>query len=601
MDAMPKIMIVLAAVVLLILVIGFLAMRFLRPDDSDPFEDAPAEPAPGRRAADDDLPRARKQPARTAADRRPAAEPERQLVRAGRGLDDRADARTGAPFADRPDRPSDSRSRAAERADRADTGRSSGDRAARPPAAKPRPASSQAGYRDRGSEPRPASRDDSGAQQRRPAAPPVARGPAKPARRNGAEAQVDWESMSDVDYWAELAADKPLTGDEPTAAIPAMAAKPAQRRAPADGRPPAGAPDRPEPGPTAKLPVRPRPQQNGAGAPAGHGNSGQHARPADSGPHLRPGDSGQNRRPGDSGQNRRPADLPSRRPRTGDYPVQQPASAQPSLAALARLADSSPAPTFDDDPLTSPSFPAIVTSDSRSYRSRRSSSADRSRTGSRTPPPPAAPPVQPPSAYPPAAQYGDAGYAPSASGATWQPDYAGGTGPQPVGYQGQRDSMPPAASLPPAMPPASESYRNHPSLPLPTGQTALPSAVSQPMSQQVSQPAGNPYGSYVTDAPAGYQQQPAAAPAPAYQGSYQQYEQPAPQNGYLPAGGQYGSGQYYHGDPSTYGDNGYQPGLDQAGYPQPGYQPTVSQNGYSQDQVYGFDASGYPGYGAGGR
>jgi hypothetical protein len=599
MDAMPKIMIVLAAVVLLILVIGFLAMRFLRPDDSDPFEDAPAEPAPGRRSADDDAPRARKQPARAAAGRRPAAEPERQLIRAGRGLDDRTDARASVPFADRPDRPSDPRSRAAERPDRMDIGRSNGDRAARSPAAQPRPASGQPGYRDRGSAPRPAMRDDTGPQQRRPAAAPAARGPAKPARRNGAEAQVDWESMSDVDYWAELAADKPLTADEPTAAIPAAAAKPAKRRAPADGRPPAGAPDRPEPVPTAKLPVRPRQQQNGASAPAAHSNSGQHARPADSGPHTRPGESGPHRRAGDSGQNRRPADLPSRRPRTGDYPVQQPASAQPSLAALARLADSSAAPTFDDDPLTSPSFPAIVTSDSRSYRSRRSSSGGRSQTGSHASPPPSAPPVQPPSAYPPAAQYSDPGYAAPANGATWQLDHTGGTGPQPAGYQGQHNSMPPAASLPPAMPPDSSSYRNHPSLPLPTGPSAAHSAVSQPLSQQASQPAGNPYGSYVTDVPVAYQQEPAAAPA--YQGSYQQYEQPAPQNGYLPAGPQYGNGQYYHGETNGYGDNGYQAGPEQAAYAQPGYQPTASQNGYSQDQVYGFDATGNPGYGAGGR
>jgi hypothetical protein len=262
---------------------------------------------------------------------------------------------------------------------------------------------------------------------------------------------------------------------------------------------------------------------------------------------------------------------------------------------LARLADSSPAPTFDDDPLTSPSFPAIVTSDSRSYRSRRSSSADRSRSGSHATPPPAPPP---PAAYPPAAQYSDPGYAAPGGGATWQPDYATGTGPQPVGYQGQHNSMPPAASLPPATAPGSASYRNHPSLPPPADPGAVPSAVSQPLSHQVSQPAGNPYGSYVTEAPVAYQQQPTA---PAYQGSYQQYQQPAPQNGYLPAGGQYGSGQYYNGDANGYGASGYQPGPEQAAYAQPGYQPAVSQNGYSHDQVYGFDATGNPGYRAGGR
>jgi hypothetical protein len=134
MDAMPKIMIVLAAVVLLILVIGFLAMRFLRPDDSDPFEDLPAEPTSARRAADDDLPRARnKQGARAVAARRPSDKPERQLVRAGRGPDDRGEPRASVQFADRQDRPSDIRTRASERPDRPDR-----DRPARPPAAKPR-------------------------------------------------------------------------------------------------------------------------------------------------------------------------------------------------------------------------------------------------------------------------------------------------------------------------------------------------------------------------------------------------------------------------------------------------------------------------------
>ncbi len=521
-----------------------------------------------------------------------------------------------ARVADRPDRVSD-------RPDRAGTGRA--------PAGPQREVDGQPGYRDRGSQPRPAVLPDGAGQSRRPV-PAAARGSAKPGR-GGQEAHKDWESMSDVDYWAELAADKPLTGDEPTTAIPAATTKPPQRRPAADSRPlaPAGQAELAEAG---KLPVRSRPQPGSSTAPAARSNSGQHARPADSGPHSRPGASGPHARPdvsgpharpdvsgphtrpavsgpharpGDSGQNRRPADLPSRG-RTGDYPAPQPGGAEPSLAALARLAEttrSTPAPGYDDDPLTSPSFPAIGTSDSRSYRTRRS---DRQQTGSHAAPPAAA---QQPAGYQPSPQHGDAGYGQAAAGSGWQPGYDG-AGAQPSGYQSQHASLPPAAP-----PPAAASYRNHPSLPLPTGPQPVPSAVSQPLgqqpSQQASQPAGNPYGSYVTDSPASYQQQPAPAAAPAYQGSYQ-YEQPLPQHGYLPAAGQYGNGPYYHDDANgytgngystaDYARNGYQLGSEHASYPPPAYQPAPpSQGGYGQPEpTYGLDSTaGYPGYGAAGR
>jgi hypothetical protein len=180
--------------------------------------------------------------------------------------------------------------------------------------------------------------------------------------------------------------------------------------------------------------------------------------------------------------------------------------------------------------------------------------------------------------------------------------------------------LPPAASLPSAAPPpAAASYRNHPSLPLPTGPQPTHSSVSQPLSE----PAGNPYGSYVTESPASYQQ-PAPAAAPAYQGSYQQYEQPSRQYGYLPANGQFDSGQfdsgqfdsaqYYHDgangytgngySTADYARNGYQLGSEHAAYAQPTYQPNpLTQGGYSQpDPNYGLDnAAGYPGYGAAGR
>ena len=42
---MTKIAITLAAVLLLIVAIGYFAMRFLRADDTDEFDDRPAEPS----------------------------------------------------------------------------------------------------------------------------------------------------------------------------------------------------------------------------------------------------------------------------------------------------------------------------------------------------------------------------------------------------------------------------------------------------------------------------------------------------------------------------------------------------------------------------
>jgi hypothetical protein len=320
--------------------------------------------------------------------------------------------------------------------------------------------------------------------------------------------------------------------------------------------------------------------------------------------------------------------------------VPQSASAQPSLAALARLADNStPARAFDDDPLTSPSFPAVGTADSRSYRSRRSRSADRAANGSHAAEAPAPPP-----AYQATPQPSDASYGSQPAAASWQASYNGagydafgresagydnaGAGAQQIGYQSQSAGMPTAAQ-----PPVAASYQIHPSLPLPTGPQSVPPTLSQPLSQ----PAANPYGSYVSDAPVSYQQQPAEAPA--YQGGSHQYEQPMPQNGYLPAGDQQGNGQYYHGDANGYvangyaadgyaangyasseyatngyaangyatngyAANGYQVGAEQAAYAQPGYQSApLGQSGYNQqDPAYGLDgATGYPGYGQGGR
>jgi len=91
---MTKIAISLAAVLLLILAIGYFAMRFLRADDTDDFDDVPAEPSRSRgRSGDRDF-----------GEDSGAAAPMSRSGRGGRGYRD-----ADAPVAE-PDRPSRGRS-----------------------------------------------------------------------------------------------------------------------------------------------------------------------------------------------------------------------------------------------------------------------------------------------------------------------------------------------------------------------------------------------------------------------------------------------------------------------------------------------------------
>ena len=187
------ILIVLVAVVVLIVIIAFLALRYLRADDSDTFDDIPDEPRRPRRAADP-----QSGPLPVGPDRR-------QRQRA---------AVTEARVADRSARAADSRG--------------------------------QSGYRDRETGPRPAVPERASSQagpRRAPAAAAAAASrPARSARLDDPDSATNgWDSLSDVDYWAELAADKPQI--TPTAAGPASAARRAPERSsdPRPAGPPAGA------------------------------------------------------------------------------------------------------------------------------------------------------------------------------------------------------------------------------------------------------------------------------------------------------------------------------------------------------------------------
>ncbi len=384
---MTGIFISLVAVVLLIVVIGFFAMRFLRADDAaaGDFDDLPDDRSMPREDDDQDWrdgrsARGRSRGAQPGGPRltgdgpRLAADPQR---RPG-GRPGREPARDGYAAASRPRGGRDGE------AGFPDTGGfDSFDR----PGASGRGSSRGAGSRDADRSPAP----------RRPAAA-ASRG----GRSQGHAGEPDWDAMSDVDYWTELAADKSLTNT-------AQPASPARPERPADNsrsdraaRDAAAARE----DATALLPARRRPAGRGPAEsgpmPAVAGRGG--ADPLRGG---LPGQPARGGRPGDGS-------LPGRRSRDQRLPANE------GVAALAALASgpSQPAP-LDDDPLTSPSFPAVRGDDSRSYRTGRPESG-RAANGY---------PANGP--YPPAAADPLAGYGQPAGGG--RPSGPHPSGPYPSG------------------------------------------------------------------------------------------------------------------------------------------------------------------------
>src|SRR5262249_1536544 len=141
----------------------------------------------------------------------------------------------------------------------------------------------------------------------------------------------EWDELSDVDYWAELASDKPLTGHAPSA--------PSSR---SEGRDPL----------KDELPTQARAERptDGRAAEAVTRQTGRRRRRGD--PAFPPGP---------------PAPPPA--PARKFDPAAADRQAMPSRPAAR--------PVPDDDPLTSPSFPRIASDDSRSYRRTRAAGPDR--------------------------------------------------------------------------------------------------------------------------------------------------------------------------------------------------------------------------------
>jgi hypothetical protein len=523
------ILISLAAVVVTIVIIAWAALRFLRADDADPFDEIPDEPRRPSRAQEDARLR-EAVPAAASARRSPGPPaPADEMARPGGRGDRRPDRERLDPRADRP-RPERDRGR-------------------------------DSGFRERGTQDRPVAADlrpanpGSAANPGSPAHPvPVAARAAKSPRPagNGGDGP-DWDTMSDVDYWAELAADKPFSSGETT--IPPVganggrrAAEPAKARS--ASRPDQGAlPSRQrQPRPAAATagrsaefsaaPVDPRP----AHAPGRYANGAAEPATQSLAALARLGNQAPAQPPASPPRHSQPHPVPPR----GAQPRDLPRSSQPAPQPrdlTSRPQRAVPAP-LDDDPLTSPSFPAINTSDSRSYRTSRSDTqpgASRSAAAYSEP-------AQPFSPYP-EAQRGNSA---------------------PSGYPVQ------------------------------------------------SAPAGNPYGSFVTQPAASYQPPAAPVPQDSDYAAYTSQELPGGEGWYPPVNA-HGNGTGQHRAPSpapggylpgANGTNGYDPASyrpsqpETAAYHQPAYPAAqYDQGGYAvQDAMYGRDSyQGYPGYGTGGR
>ena len=461
----------------------------------------------------------------------------------------------------------------------------------------------------------------------RPQRPDQGKAPARPRPARGKRSEdssewdsSEWDKLSDVDYWAELASEKPLASTKPAPQRRPERSRPDRETdVPASRRPtPGGAPRR---DPATGLPVRGRPQPADTElAPAAAGLSDFAPAPVPvSGARavkglLELGDPG--------GPHTGPSDLP---PLDRAIPPGAPRPFPDGPFPDGPVPDRA---VPDNDPLTSPSFPRVPAADSRSYRSRR---ADTPPGGSRVPvPPPYPAPTQQFASYgSPAPQFSGQG-----GGAELTNPYTYTSDPS---FQG------PYAQAP-----------SGPVGPVPTGPApAAPAAT------------GNPYGSYVTPdsqtVVSGY----GGYPAPEY--SAAEYQAPeysgAAGNGMTPdsqtvvssydqyAGTGNGHGSYL--PPAANGETGNDywnqqatvpgvPGQDTPSYPdnsgsypdnsgqfpdplspdgqgadygngygqhdQAGYQPDAypsgppEQAGYAPLDPYGPDVYGsYPGYGAPGR
>jgi hypothetical protein len=438
---------------------------------------------------------------------------------------------------------------------------------------------------------------------------------------------MEWDKLTDEQYWAQMSSDKPL-------ATAARSARPAS-----EPRPPAG-----EARSAASKNGHARPAAGGARTAPAAQPTAPRARPRDLAD-RKPASPQREAAAGRQAVSRREETVSRREPEretvsrreperetvsqreavTERLPVRPrpqpsataaprngtpvplrpdatptPPTGQPSLAVLTSLA-SGAAGALDDDPLTSPSF-SRSTGDSRSYR-RSNEEAGAGGAGARAD-------------DPPAAGYGSGAHAMAGYDGNGYPGngYTNGDAPangRPPGraqvngaYQ-VPDYADPGYAYAPDAPASSPAAVTRPVAAAQPATAAQPVTAAQPAgatqpggwhSAPTHTPAqGNPYGSYVEPAPAasypsippkGYQDRQADAGFPGYPGDHRGYEEPA----YDPAPTvRYPepSGNGAAGPPGPSSPPPHPAGADQ--FPQPGGYPEAD---YADDGGYG---NGYPG------
>jgi hypothetical protein len=568
---MTKLVIVLAVVIVVILVIVIIAARSMRAEDPDEFADRPGGRGPSRGGRGD---RYERHPARAGGNGRPAPRqggPGRPAgASAGRGFDERRDPRRRGYDEEM----EDGRGYEADRgfdpgADRGYSER----RSSQSTGPQQRSRADARGGDGRRADGRPPRRPDQ--------SPAPARAQQARSRPSGDSSEWDsseWEKLSDVDYWAELASNKPLT----TTAQPAAQARSRpDRDTEALTRRGPSASAAPRQDPATGLPVRGRPQPAAADlaaptvgradfAPAPvpvSGTRDQSRAAAAASGELRPA------------RHADPAGLPA---------LPSPGRAQPT---------GRPRVDPDDDPLTSPKFPRIPADDSRSYRNGRADTAPR---GSSAPAPYLATTQQFANYNSPAPDY------PGNGSRDTDPTYPNGYRPDPLQsrdpYAASTAQPPPPRPSPARPAPAAPATAGNPygSYVTPDSQATV-SGYSE-YSGAHSRPAGNgngtgsylPPGEAAQPASNGYWQQ-RPPDTPSYLDGPPQYADPLGSGRH---GADYGNG---HGHGNGYG-SGYAP-PDPAGYPPGSYEAGPQDPArYGPPDPYGPDGyGGYPGYGAPGR
>ena len=212
------------------------------------------------------------------------------------------------------------------------------------------------------------------AQQRQDVRTP-ARTKSARGRRNddGDWPSTEWDKLSDADYWKEVASDKPLVttarvaqpAPEPRSAPPALSRETASRDS-------AGRDTAIQPGHQPSGRQEPR---RGVDARRGEEPKREATRPPGRGP-LEPAVAGAVHEfltAPTAARYPEPVRRDPVRPDPGRPEQVRPRPAAPAGRPAEQRA-AAPMP-LDDDPLTSPSFPKIVTSDSRSYHNGRSSAS----------------------------------------------------------------------------------------------------------------------------------------------------------------------------------------------------------------------------------